>query len=772
MGGGLEAGGEDGAGHSGPGPAEQLVTVGDLVLDLPRREVALGGVPVGLTSLEFDLLAYLASRPGWVFSPEHLLAEVWGHRWVGDSRLVSVHVANLRRKLGDSTAQPRWIQNVRGVGYKLVRPAPAGAPPPIRIGAGSSRTAAERRPQLAGRGREMVRVRAALNAAAAGVGGALLLCGEPGIGKTRLAEEAGLLAEASGLAVAWGRCQELQGVPAYWPWLQVLRAVVAELADDELREAAGDAEELGLLLPELRPRLGVREAGLAGLGSQHRVFVAVSDFLAAAARLRPRLVVLDDLQWADRSSLELLEVLVPQLRGAPLLLLATVRECEVGPDHPMRASLASLARCPTERLDLVGLDREGVATVVEDASGAPAQQPVVEFLHRETRGNPFYVTEVVRLLAAENRLSQPADLRALPLPATVREVVSRRLARLSEGCRDLLALCALAGRSFGLSLVTPASELSAEQLVSLLGEALGARLIEEEGGPTRFRFSHPLIYETIFRELGHVRRLQLHARLGQTLSNEAARSATPSFVEAAHHFYQAAPLGVAREAAEYGLLAGEQLLEAFAYEAAEEYLMHALDALELLPGPDEALVCRILLALGESRKSSGKLDLGDETFARAAAVAERAGLIEEFARAALGFELMLLPPFFLPPRAIALLEQAVDRLPDDHPLVARCLACLGRGIGQDLHRREESAALLDRADTIARRTADPFSLAECPGRQGTRARDPGQPGTASWLGSRGLDPRPSFRQPRSADSSALRTSGLLVGGILVGGRGR
>ena len=711
MGGSLEAGGEDRAGHSGPGPAEQLVTVGDLVLDLPRREVTLGGVPLGLTSLEFDLLAYLASHPGWVFSPEQVLAEVWGHRWVGDSRLVSVHVANLRRKLGDIGAQPRWIQNVRGVGYKLVRPAPPDARPPVRIGPGHVRTAAECRPQLAGRDREMVRVTSALNAAADGVGGALLVCGEPGIGKTRLAEEAGLLAEESGLAVAWGRCQELEGVPAYWPWLQVLRAIAAELADDELRKAAGVGEELGLLLPELRPRLGIREAGLAGLGSQHRVFMAASDFLMAAARLRPRLVVLDDLQWADRSSLGLLEVLAPQLRGAPLLLLATVREGELGRDHPLRASLASLARSPTERLDLVGLDREGVARVVEDTSGSAAQEPVVDFLYQETQGNPFYVTEVVRLLAAENRLSRAAEMGALPLPATVREVVSRRLARLSDGCRDLLGLCALAGRSFGLSLVTPAAELPPGQLVALLGEALGVRLLEEEDGPTRLRFSHPLIHETIVREIGHVRRLQLHARLGQTLSSEAARSATPSYVEAAHHFYRAAPLGVAREAAEYGLLAGEQLLEAFAYEAAEEYLVHALDALELLPEPDEALVCRIFLALGESRKSSGKLDLGDETFARAAAVAGRAGLIDEFARAALGFELMLLPPFFLPPRAIALLEQAVERLPDDHPLVARCLACLGRGIGQDLRRREESAALLDRADTIARGTADPFSLA-------------------------------------------------------------
>jgi hypothetical protein len=293
-----------------------------------------------------------------------------------------------------------------------------------------------------GREREVDELRRGLDDALSGRGQLLLLVGEPGIGKTRTASELCTYARLRGAQVLIGRCYEGEGAPAYWPWMQAMRSYIEGCDAAELQSEMGPgAADVAQMVPEVHAKLPGLTAPPAIEPDQarFRLFDSITTFLKNASRRQPLVLLLDDLHWADKASLLMLQFLARDLSGARLLVLGTYRDVELGRQHPLAQTLAELARAQVgTRVLLRGLGEPEVARYIEMTAGRKPSATLVAAVFRETEGNPFFVSEVVRLLVADGRLQESGDTSSwtVAIPQSVREVVGRRLDRLSEECHD------------------------------------------------------------------------------------------------------------------------------------------------------------------------------------------------------------------------------------------------------------------------------------------------------------------------------------------------
>ena len=423
---------------------------------------------------------------------------------------------------------------------------------------------------LFGRERELRLLEDALTAAGSGSPRVLLVAGEPGIGKTRLARELSVQAECENWDAVWGRCAEGEVAPAFWPWVELIRALAERRQPAELDAALERARgELSQILPELgaAPALTADPAA-----ARYRLYDAVRGLLLRLAAQRPLLLVLDDLQWADAPSLELLRFCVARLGSAPLAIVGTYREGESGP--LLAEALAELAREPAvSRLRLEGLGPDDVSRVIAQGGEVEPAEEIVAAVHSRTAGNPFFVTELARLLASEGA---EAILRG-DVPGGVREVILRRLGRLPAGGPELLTLAAVVGERFELEVPAAAAELDDDRALELLEAALRERVVaEDEDAAGAYRFSHALVRETLYSELSAGRRAREHRRVAAAL-RELHGDDPERLTELAHHLYEGASAGTAAEACDAVAGAADQALGRLAYEQAEEQLRRGVE---------------------------------------------------------------------------------------------------------------------------------------------------------------------------------------------------
>jgi tetratricopeptide (TPR) repeat protein len=554
-----------------------------------------------------------------------------------------------------------------------------------------------------GRQHDLDELGESLAAAAAGRGSLVLVAGEPGIGKTRLADElARGAARSLGAGVLWGTCWEGDGAPAFWPWIQALRDHAGRRDPATLRAELGDgAADVARLVPGLAGRLGELPPSptLEPDQARFRLFDAVAGLLRRAGEAEPLLLVLDDLHWADRSSLALLRFVARELRDARLLVLGTYRDVQLG-GSPAAEPLAKLAG-RARHLTLGGLGEDDVAELLALTAGRPPGADLAQAVHRRTGGNPLFVREVARLLAAEDR---PA------IPEGVREVLRRRLDGLPAGCAEHLAVAAVLGQEFRLDLLGAVSGRSTEAQLALLDHAVEARLVEPSPGTVAgYRFTHALLREVLYERLPAASRVALHRRAGQAIEERFAADLEPRLAELAHHFRQAAAAGEQRKAVRYATLAGRRALDQLAYAEAATHFERALEALDLEPaGPAER--CELELALAEARMAAGEITAARAGYQRAAALARGMGAAEPLARAALGLGSEVTALVVDEPQ-VRLLEEALEALDaGDGVLRARVLARLARALvfTPALARR---AALSEQAVAMARRVGDPNTLA-------------------------------------------------------------
>ena len=333
--------------------------------------------------------------------------------------------------------------------------------------------------RFVGRAGELAALATGLDEAFTGRGRLVLIAGEPGIGKSRLTEALGELARARGARVLVGRCWEAGGAPAYWPWVQSLRACVGDTPPATLRARLGaHAAELAQLLPELRdPGEDAPEpAPLDPDAARFRLFEAVTACLRHGGHAQPLVLVLDDVHAADEPSLLLLRFVARELHDLRLLVLAAYRDVDPVPGERLQAVVTDLAReRTTTRLTLAGLGADGVGRFVALTAGAAASGEVVAAIHAETEGNPLFVEEIVRLQVAEGGLDEVAAHRARGLPPTVRDVIARRVRHLTAGCRQVLVLASVLGRECGLEALALLAYEEAARLYRLALGALGPR---------------------------------------------------------------------------------------------------------------------------------------------------------------------------------------------------------------------------------------------------------------------------------------------------------
>jgi DNA-binding SARP family transcriptional activator len=560
-----------------------------------------------------------------------------------------------------------------------------------------------------GRDRELADLITAFNGALAGRGRLVLLAGEPGIGKSRLADALVERARARGAEVLVGRCWEAGGAPAYWPWIQALRAFIRDAEPEPLQAQLGvGAGDLAQLLPELRERFPQlpEPPALEGEGARFRLFEAVTSFLRSAAQARPLVVVLDDVHAADEPSLLLLQFVARELDASRLLIVVAYRDVDPTLRAPLTSTLAELVGEPhTEQIALGGLSAANVAEYVKLSTGIEPAPALIAAIHAETEGNPLFVSETVQLLAAEGRVDD-ADAH-VRIPPGVRAVIGRRLERLSEPCRALLVPASVMGREFGLDALAELYELGDDELIELLNEAMAERVLDDvPGAPGRVRFGHQLIRDTLYDQLTAARRMQLHKAVGEALEAVYSSDPEPHLAELAQHFVAAAPIGTADKGVDYARRAGDRAAGQLAFEEAARHYEIALS----LAG-EEVDRCDLMLALGEAQARAGDATASKQAFREAAELAERAGLAQHLAHAALAYGgRFVWARASTDPAIVPLLDRALAAIGKQDSLTrVRLLARLAAS-ARDEPLGDRRARLGDEALRLARRSADPAAL--------------------------------------------------------------
>src|SRR5918992_875433 len=567
-----------------------------------------------------------------------------------------------------------------------------------------------------GRDPELAGLLAGLDDAFAGHGRLFLLVGEPGIGKSRLAEELIAQARALGALVLVGRCWEAGGAPAYWPWVQSLRPYLRDTDADrlrsQLREGAGDAARL---LPELRELIADLPPvpPVESEGARFRLFDSVTAFLKRVASTQPLVLVLDDLHAADEPSLLLLQFVARELGDSRLLIVGAYRDVDPTLSDPLTTTLTELAREPVTRtLALAGLGEADVARFIELAAPGASAGELGPAVHAETEGNPLFVGEIVRLLAAERGLDEPA-MTPLAIPESVREVIGRRLRHLSDECNQLLAQASVLGREFDLDALAGVSGLGRGAILEVLDEGVEARVVSEVPGVIgRMRFAHALIRDAAYRRLSRSRRVQLHRQAGEALEALYSSDLEAHLAELAHHFFESAAGGNGEKAVDYARRAGARAVALLAYEEAVRLYEMAIEAL----GPDSAaaapLRCELLLGLADAQGRAGDGLAAKSTLLRAADLARSARLPEMLARAAVGYGGRFLWAHALADdRLVPLLEEGLSAVGEaDSVLRAQLLSRLSAALRHEPS-RECRVRMSDEAIQIARRIGDPVTLA-------------------------------------------------------------
>jgi DNA-binding winged helix-turn-helix (wHTH) protein/tetratricopeptide (TPR) repeat protein len=619
-------------------------------LDTSNEQLWRGSQEIRLRRKTFAVLRYLVEHPGQLVTKATLLDAVWSDVAVSDS-MPAISVREVREALGDDVSAPRFIETIRGRGYRFI----ANVANEVRgdttsMGGATHTEAGPRFNSFVGRKHEWSQLLAALADATSGQGRLGLISGEPGIGKTRLCAELALEAQAGGAALIVGHCSEQEATP-YLPFIEILEGYVDGASDpDGLRKLFGDgASDLARLLPKLNrllPDLPIALNLPADL-ARRQLFNSFSNFIAHRARERPILLVIEDLHWADESTLALMRHLFQRIPTLPVFGIGTYRETEADVGPALSITLDDMIR---ERLAiqirLKGLSSGDVAQMLETQSGKTVPAMVVGEFMAETDGNPFFIEELFRHLDEEDRLYDsagqfraPLKIDELNVPPNVRLVIGRRVARLDEVTRKILAVAAVIGRSFAFELVESASRKESAALLNCLDEALAVGLIRSsvEQPHARFEFCHELTRQAILTPLSVARRQRLHLDVAEAIEETYSATLEVYASELAYHYVRTHKTW---KAVKYLNLAGKQAIQQSAHVEALDKLSAAIALLKNLPENPERdqEELSLLLSIGTSVIAiKGFSDLEVErTYVRALELCRRCGDAEHLSQAQQG----------------------------------------------------------------------------------------------------------------------------------------
>jgi serine/threonine protein kinase/tetratricopeptide (TPR) repeat protein len=547
-----------------------------------------------------------------------------------------------------------------------------------------------------------------------------LVGGEAGMGKTSLIGHLAARALDDDAHVIYGRCDEDVGVP-YQPWIESLTSLIEDLPD-QVVAAHVDARggRLARLVPALAVRSGVSvpESGDAE-GERYALFGAVTDLLMRAANLRPTIVVLDDLHWADKASVQLLRHVIGVVEPMRLLVVGAYRPDDLGIGHALTDAFAPLRReRGVEFVDLRGLDDLellDLMTAVAEQTIDDDALSLRDAIASETDGNPFFATEIVRHLLETGAMGDhdagaptAAEIIGSGLPVSVRQVVGERVSRLGPDAERLLRNAAVIGRDFGLGLLAAVADVDEDTVLDLLDAAVGAALVRNVGAD-QYSFAHALVEHTLYQDLTASRRARIHRRVAEEIEARAGANTDARVGELAYHWSSALVPDDAAKAIDYARRAGDRALEQLAPDEALSWFEKALQ-LYAMHGGGDRLHATLLVKLGDAQRQAGN-PAHRETLLQAADAAQRLDDTELLVGAALAISRGWASiPGDVDPERIGLLERALDAVgPGDARVRSQLLATLAAELtfDSDLQRRRDVA---DEAIAIARRLDDAPSI--------------------------------------------------------------
>lgn len=672
-------------------------------LDEGARELRRAGEPVRIQPKPFELLLLLLRSRDRVMTFDELMKALWPDEIVSPASLNRA-VTHARRAIGD-TGRGVLVASVPRHGYRFagevllvgeseasaadgfrssaegtIAPAPADEPATLR---------GDRSRLFVGRREALARLEARKRAALAGEFQLVLIGGRAGIGKTRLGEVFAREIVREGVFVANARARDANALPAFWPWIQILRRLLEEpVFRTEIAERVGTGETAALMpalvefVPEVARTLRRPATALPDLSDEQqrfRFFDAAARTLRACAARRPILVVFEDLQWADSGSLRLLEHLALELARTPILLVVTLRDEPRERGHRVGRTLSVLRQQSAfEAIDLGGLSRGEVGELLRAAAGRPAPVDLVSELYARTEGVPLFVGEAIRLLGERGDLAHLSRIprQGVTLPARAVDLIRRAIDALSPACTELLGAAAVLGRDFTLRDVAAVADADRAMALDRLDEAIAAGLLEASSeGPARYRFTHALYREALYDDLPRSRRARLHQAAAQHIESTNAGVLDPVLSELADHLHRALAVGDAEHAYSIARRAGRQSQRLLAWEQAAIHLEQALDALDHQENVDPRRRIEVLLALGASQRLSGNRERRIAAYQQAIAIARAVGDAALQALAALGLCDVSEWSARTPPGAAEALQEALAGVgPDDAVLRAR-LTC-------------------------------------------------------------------------------------------------
>lgn len=558
--------------------------------------------------------------------------------------------------------------------------------------------------------------------AAEGRSSLVLVSGEPGIGKTRIASELARRVHSQGLTVIYGRCDDELGVP-YQPFVEALAFVIDNFEPKDFVQVVGrQAAELVRLVPRLADHVSdlALPVSTDPETSQYRLFEAVVATLVAASNLQPILFVIDDLHWAAKPTLLLLRHIVSSIAAARMMIVGTYRDSDLYRARPLAEILGDLRRVDgVERIALAGLDAPEVAEFMTRVAGHELDEggtALARMIYAETDGNPLFTGEVLRHLQevgaiyeVDGRWTTRGNVTEIGIPDGVREVIGRRLSMLAPLTNDALQISAVVGRSFDLAVVERLVDVDRDDLLTALDEAVEARVITEVS-VGRYSFSHALVRSALYDELRPTRRARLHELVAEALADVYADAIDAHLGELAYHYARSIGTGDVNKAIEYSQRAGERALVQLAFDDAVSWFQQARDLIEEGNG-DRSQLAKVLMELGVAQKYAG-VPVYRETLLAAAAQAEHDGDPVVLAEAALANTRGFWSGYGGTDRALAdVFRTAIAELtPEMRSERARLLANLAVETVFDgtLDSRRE---LVDEALVIARELGDDTTLA-------------------------------------------------------------
>lgn len=548
----------------------------DVALDIEKRELTRAGAAVELQPKVFDLLRFLIENRARLVTRQELLDAVWDGTIVGDAA-ISRAIKEVRRAVGDDGEAQRIIKTMHGRGFRFVGEL-------VEYDSAVPLEPAPNTDDFIGREASLRQLEAMLSEA--GAGRAVLVTGEAGIGKSVLIERFARTAAARGFEVHHARCSEADGVPALWPWEQLVRSIVA-----------GQGES-PTVPSELGPLLGAEAAG-DDAHARFRLHDGCVRFLADISRVRPLLLIIDDLHLADEASLALLQSLLPRIRPQRIALVAAARAASVPGTTP---------------LSLDGFDATEVSAFFERQTGVAPASATVDALREWTGGNPLFLSHLVHLTEGEGS-------RSARLPRALRDAVEQTIEVLGEDARAALSMASVVGTEFRLVVVAKAMGKSPGDLLDAIGEALEHRILRRVAQRVdTFTFAHGVLRDALYAQLSLGERARRHALVGDALANVYGASKDDRAEELAHHYLRGAPAQRADQAVEYATRAGDHAVARAAYEHAVTLYRAALDALPL--ATDQSPKARVLVRLGSALGRDGRLGEAGPMFREAAAAGD------------------------------------------------------------------------------------------------------------------------------------------------------